>query len=78
MIQLQVKDTGDVLGEISEEDLQFLIDNLEEESSDDTDYYIDRTTVELFQEAGASDKLIYLLEQALGDNDDAEIAWSRV
>ena len=32
MIQLRDKESGEVLGAITEDDLQFLIDNLEEES----------------------------------------------
>ena len=35
MIQLQDKENGEVLGSITEDDLQFLIDNLEEESEDE-------------------------------------------
>ena len=40
MIQLHDKDTGVWINNITEEDLQFLSDQLEEESSDDQDYYI--------------------------------------
>ena len=54
MIELRDKDNGTVLGSISEDDLQFLIDHLEEESDDDVDYYINRSTLEIFKEKGAS------------------------
>ena len=40
MIQLHEKETGVFVGTITEAQLQFLIDQLEEESADDTDYYI--------------------------------------
>ena len=75
MIQLRDKDSGEVLGSITEDDLQFLIDNLEEESEDDTDYYINRSTLEIFKEKGTNETLIEILENALGDRDDMEIEW---
>ena len=77
MIQLRDKEKGSVLGEITEDDLQFLIDNLEEESEDDTDYFINRSTIEIFKEKGTNETLIKLLENALGDRDDMEIEWFR-
>jgi hypothetical protein len=40
MIQLHAKETGVFLGTITDAQLQFLIDQLEEESTDDTDYYL--------------------------------------
>ena len=39
MIKLSDKKNGAPLGTISEDDLQFLIDHLEEEWAEDTDYY---------------------------------------
>lgn len=77
MIQLRDKASGTLLGSISEEDLQFLIDHLEEEWDEDTDYYLNRATVELLKEQGASQGLVDLLERAMGDRDDVEIEWSR-
>jgi hypothetical protein len=75
MIQLRDKDSGEVLGAITEDDFQFLIDNLEEESEDDTDYFLNRSTIEIFKEKGTNKTLIKLLENALGDRDDMEIEW---
>ncbi|NNL77945.1 MAG: galactosyldiacylglycerol synthase [Desulfobacterales bacterium] len=75
MIQLRDKESGEVLGAITEDDLQFLIDNLEEESEDDMDYYINRSTLEIFKEKGTNKPLIELLENALGDRNDMEIEW---
>jgi processive 1,2-diacylglycerol beta-glucosyltransferase len=78
MIQLRDKESDLVLGSISEDDLQFLIDNLEEESEDDVDYYINRSTLEIFKaREGASSTLLNILESALGDREDMEIEWSR-
>jgi hypothetical protein len=50
---LHEKETGVFVGTITDTQLQFLIDQLEEESIDDTDYYIDQATLDLFEEVGA-------------------------
>ena len=77
MIQLHEKETGVFVGSITDAQLQFLIDQLEEESPDDTDYYIDHATLDLFEELGADTDLLALLRQALGTRDGIEIVWSR-
>lgn len=77
MIQLQDKETGNPIGMITETQLQFLIDQMEEESSSDQDYYIDRDTLDAFAEAGAEAGLMDLLRSAMGDREDMEIRWSR-
>ena len=43
MIHLKNKETGAPLGDITEEQLQFLVDQLEEESETDADYYINQS-----------------------------------
>ena len=77
MIQLHEKETGVFVGTITDAQLQFLIDQLEEESADDTDYYIDYATLDLFEQVGAEDDLLALLRQALGTREGIEIVWSR-
>lgn len=77
MIQIYDKDTGSRIGTISEENLQFLIDQLEEESGVDQDYYINETTVDLFEEQGADKNLVALLRSALNGRTEMEIRWSR-
>lgn len=77
MIRLRDKESGSLLGTISEEELQFLIDNLEEEWDGDTDYYLNRTTVEMLKDSGADKPLVDLLESALGDREDVEIVWEK-
>ena len=74
---IQLKDTADgkILGEISEEDLQVLIDALVEETETDTDYYINRQTLELLKEKGGSQALMTLLEVAMGEREDMDIEW---
>jgi len=76
MIQLRDKETGAFVGTITEAQLQFLIDQLEEESTEDRDYYINQATLDLFEQRGADADLLALLRQALGTREDIEIAWS--
>lgn len=77
MVQLRDKATGTPLGAVSDDDLQFLVDHLEEEFREDIDYYLDTETLEMLREAGASPALLAVLEQALGDAGEVEIQWSR-
>ncbi|MFM9912213.1 MAG: hypothetical protein ACKVN9_01605 [Methylophilaceae bacterium] len=77
MIVLKHKDTGFFIGTLSEEQLQFLVDQLEEEASEDQDYWINRAQLEIFKEQGADAGLVLLLEKAMGSGDEMEIVWSR-
>ena len=77
MIMVADKETGVCFGTITEAQLQFLIDQLEEESAEDTDYYINHATLAMFEDAGAEADLLALLRQALGAREDMEIQWSR-
>ena len=77
MIQIHDKDTGSWIGTLTEENLQFLIDQLEEESGEDQDYYINETTIDLFEESGADKDLVFFLRNALNGRTEMEIRWSR-
>ena len=77
MVELCDKETGRVLGSISDHQLQFLIDQLEEESSTDTDYYIDSATLDMFAERSIDPQLLSLLRTALADREGMEIEWKR-
>ena len=77
MIQLHDNESGAWLGTITEEQLQFLKDQLEEESSADQDYYINRETLDMFRDAGADASFLSLLRQAMGTRNEMEIRWSR-
>jgi hypothetical protein len=77
MVYVYRKSTGDLLGEIGEDDLQFLIDQMEEESMKDQDYSITNMEIAYFVENGASSELITLLRQALGEQSEVIILWSR-
>lgn len=77
MIRVRDKDTGADIGSISEEELAFLQDQLEEESAEDTDYYINREELEIWKEAGnAPPGLLRLLEEALAGREGVEVKWA--
>jgi hypothetical protein len=77
MVNVYNAETGALLGEISEDQLQLLVDQLEEESSDDHDYYLNVETIDLFEQSGADYALIGLLRKAIGTQEDVEIRWSK-
>jgi hypothetical protein len=77
MIDLYNDATNQLIGSITENDLKVLIDALEEESSEDQDYYIDRATLDVIGDGRATDHLINVLRNALGSSDGVDIRWER-
>ena len=77
MVKLFNKTTGQLLGRISDDDLQFLIDNLEEEDSVDNDYYINRTIFTFLKEKGMSEALIYMFENNFTKDGELEIKYEK-
>lgn len=77
MVNLVNKTTGDLIGEISEAELQYLIDQMEEESMQDRDYSITNMEIAYFEQQGADPHLVDLLRDALGDDNELIIIWSR-
>ena len=77
MIDLYNAATNQLLGSITEADLQVLIDALEEESLQDRDYYIDAATIDVIADGRASDHLVGLLRGALGSAEGVDIRWQR-
>jgi hypothetical protein len=75
MYALYVKADHRYIGDISDDELKFLVDNLEEESLEDTDYDLSRLTLEYLRGNGLSPRLAQLLDTALGDQDDVEIVY---
>ena len=78
MIELRDKGTQEQLGTIDDSDLRFLVDELEEESPTDRDYYIDSDTIDMLEEDGAPQSLTGLLRRILGSREGVEILWRRV
>ncbi|MBP7147329.1 MAG: galactosyldiacylglycerol synthase [Acidobacteria bacterium] len=75
MIEIRDKQTQRVLGTIDQNELQFLVDELEEESEDDRDYWIDEPTLQMLEADGAAPRLVQMLRRALGDREGIEIVW---
>ena len=75
MIKLYNKATKEFNGRISEGDMEFLADHLEEESIRDSDYYLRKETIEGFAAAGASPRLMEVLRGGLRNDSTIEIRW---
>ncbi len=66
----------ETLGTISEQDLDFLAENLQEEFEEDEDYFIDHDALEYMRDQGGSMELLALLEKALeGEDEGIEIGY---
>ena len=76
-ITLFDNDTGAEIGSIGEDDLQFLIDQLEEEDLTDQDYFLNPTTLEFLKSNGASAALAKMLDDAMAGKEGVEIRWQR-
>jgi processive 1,2-diacylglycerol beta-glucosyltransferase len=63
------------VGELSEEQLDFLVDNLEEEWPEDRDYFINRPMLDMLKQRGADPGLLRMLTQALGNREEVDILW---
>jgi hypothetical protein len=75
MIALYDANSGQEIGTITEAQLEFLRAQLEEESATDQDYYIDRNTLDMFEDEGADGALLALLQRALGARGEMDIRW---
>lgn len=78
MIQLRDKSNNTLIGTIDDDQLRFLMDELEEEWMEDRDYAITPLLVNYFDELGAQPELVSMLREALGDREEIEVIWSRV
>ena len=77
MIDVYKNDTNELVGSITEADLQVLVDHLEEESLEDQDYYIDKATLDVIGDGQATEHLMSVLRKALGDAEGVDIRWQR-
>ena len=75
---IKLYDTSNThVGELSEQELQFLIDNMEEESTTDQDYYLDEATVDYLEARGADLGFTIRLRQLLAGREGITIRWAR-
>jgi hypothetical protein len=77
MIDIFDNATNQLIGSITEADLQVLVDALEEESIDDHDYYIDCATIDVVADGRATEHLLKVLRTALGSKPGVDIRWQR-
>ncbi|MEO7359184.1 MAG: hypothetical protein ABI120_02565 [Gemmatimonadaceae bacterium] len=76
LIDLYNKDTNELLGSITEAELQHVLNTVELESPRDDDFYMQKGTIELLGNDGlATVHLMKLLREAVGDSDGLEIRW---
>jgi hypothetical protein len=68
-------DTDAEIGVFTDEQLKFLVAQLEEDHGDDKDYFIDRDTLELLSDNGADPELLAMLEKGLAGDDEMDISW---
>ena len=71
------KVSGALIGKVSDDDLQALVDQLEEEHGTDEDYFIDAATVDLLEEGGASAALVGMLRTAVGDSEGIDVRYEK-
>ena len=74
-VRISDKATGALIGSVSREEFQFLVGQLEEESSRDSDYFIDASTVDILEENGGTASLVALLRTAVGESEGIDITW---
>jgi len=77
MPRLYNKQSGALLGTVSDADVNLLVEQLEEEAIADVDYFVDAATVEILESAGASGTLVQMLRAAIGDGEGVDIRWEK-
>lgn len=75
--RLYNKQNNALLGDITESDVECLVDVLEEEDSKDVDYFIDLDTVDILEDNGASLELVTLLRTAIGAGEGVDVRWEK-
>jgi hypothetical protein len=73
--RLYIKDSQKLLGDLTEDQVQTLVELLEEEDDEDRDYYIDRDMLDFMQEEGADEKLLDMIRPHVGEEEGVEIEW---
>jgi len=74
--RLYNKQTGALIGPLTDEQLRDLIDLLVEENADDRDYYIDRDTLDYLEENQADPELLRMLRAHVPEEGEGiDIEW---
>ncbi len=72
---LYIKDSGKRIGTLSDEQLDELVELLEEEDSEDHDYYIDKDVLAFMESEGADEELLAILRPLISDEEGIEVEW---
>ena len=73
MIQLRDKKDGRVFGSVTAAQLQFLFNQLEKDTGANTEYRLNKATLEMLMDRGADQELVATLHTALGSQDTVEV-----
>jgi hypothetical protein len=74
---LRDRDTGELIGAVSADQLQFLEELLEVDgASDDHEYVITAELIDMLEEEGAGSYLLRMLRDALDDRDGMAVEWT--
>ena len=74
--RLVVKDTRQPIADVTAEQVQTLVDLLEEEDSQDHDYYIDEAVLDYMADKGADPTLLAKLRSAVPMTGGIEVEWT--
>ncbi|MCA1584151.1 MAG: galactosyldiacylglycerol synthase [Acidobacteria bacterium] len=77
-VQLTDAASDRALGTVTDQQFQVLVDALEEEAEDDTDYYINVDTIDMLEAQGSDRELVTLLRAALNGREEMDIRWQRL
>jgi hypothetical protein len=77
MIALYDVASGAKVGRITEQQLQALIAWMEEESTEDRDYYLTAEDCELMAEQGIDPTLVAVLQEALKGREDMDLRYAQ-
>ena len=75
MTALYLKPSDKKLVELIDNDFLCMQNVMEEESSTDRDYFIDLSTVEMLRNAGATEGLVEVLTNAIGESEGIDVGW---
>ena len=75
MYRLMDIEHDEEIGVITEDQVQFLIDNLEEEGFEDQDYYIDPEVLSFLAENDCDEELLTMLTDALEDRVNIDVRY---
>jgi hypothetical protein len=77
-IEIRDTETGKSLGEITEAQLQQLVNLFEEESETDRDYWIDADTLDMLTDASADPAFVAKLRAAIGNREGFDLGWREI